>query len=100
MTDLTSIIRGKNLSVNRLGMTGALSTALLFVLCWVASALGFVGSHAFIALFTLAPVLSVTALCIGAISSAALAALQLRSSTTPSRLGPPETAFNAGDLIW
>jgi hypothetical protein len=70
MTDLTPIIRGNRLSVNRLAMTGGLSTTLLFMLCWVAGALGFVGSHAFIALFTLAPVLSVTALCIGAISAA------------------------------
>lgn len=70
MTDPTPIIRGNRLSVNRLAMTGALSTALLFLICWVAGAFGFVGSHAFIALFTLAPVLSVTALCIGAISAA------------------------------
>lgn len=69
MADLPPIIRANRLSVNRLAMTGALSTALLFMLCWVVGALGFVGSHAFIALFTLAPVLSVTALCIGAITA-------------------------------
>jgi hypothetical protein len=63
-------IDGQRLSVNRLAMTGALSTALLFLLCWVAGALGFVGSHAFIALFTLAPVLSINALCIGMLSAA------------------------------
>lgn len=70
MTDLAPIIRANRLSVNRLPITGALTTALLLVVCWAAGALGFVGSHAFIALFTLAPVLSVTALCIGGISAA------------------------------
>ncbi len=70
MTHPKASIHSLRLSVNRLAMTGALSTALLFILCWVAGALGFVGSHAFIALFTLAPVLSVTALCIGMLSAA------------------------------
>jgi hypothetical protein len=44
MTDLTPIIRGNRLSVNRLAMTGGLSTTLLFMLCWVAGALGFVNA--------------------------------------------------------
>ena len=70
MADLAPIIRANSPSVKRLAMTGALSTALLFIICWAAGALGFVGSHAFIALFTLAPVLSITALCIGVISAA------------------------------
>ncbi len=70
MTHPDTSIHAHRLSVNRLAMTGALSTALLFVLCWVAGALGFIGSHAFIALFTMAPVLSVTALCIGMLSAA------------------------------
>ena len=70
MADLIPIIRANRLSVNRLAMTGTLSTPLLFMLCWVAGALGFVGSHAFIAFLTLAPVLSVNALCTGAISAA------------------------------
>ena len=43
----------------------------LFLLCWIASVLGFVGSHAFVGLITLASVFSVTALCIGGISAAA-----------------------------
>lgn len=70
MTHPETSIHALRLSVNRLAMTGALATALLFVLCWIAGVLGFVGSHAFIALFTLAPVLSVTALCIGMLSAA------------------------------
>lgn len=70
MTHPETSIHAHRLSVNRLAMTGALSTVLLFVLCWVAGALGFVGSHTFIALFILAPVLSVTALCIGTLSAA------------------------------
>ena len=70
MTDLAPIIHTHRLSVNRLAITGALATALLFGLCWGAGALGFNGSHAFIALFTTAPVLSLTALCIGVFSAA------------------------------
>ncbi len=69
MTHPKASVHSLKLSVNRLAMTGALSTALLFGLCWVVGALGFVGSHAFIALFTLPPVLSVTALCIGVLSA-------------------------------
>jgi hypothetical protein len=49
VADLIPIIRANRLSVNRLAMTGALSTPPLF---------------------TLAPSLSVTALCIGATSAA------------------------------
>ena len=75
MTDLILNVRADRLSVSRLAMTGAFVTALLFLLCWVAGALGFVGSHAFVALFTLAPVLSITALCIGAISAAVFGAI-------------------------
>ena len=75
MAEPTPIIRGNRLSVNRLAMTGALSTALLFLICWVSGALGFVGSHTFVALFTLAPALSATALCIGAISAAVFGGL-------------------------
>jgi hypothetical protein len=70
VADHAPIILANRISVNRLAMTGALSTTLLFMLCWAVGNLGFVGSHAFIALFTLAPVLSVTALCIGATSAA------------------------------
>lgn len=56
-------------------MTGALVIALLFVLCWIAGAFGFVSSHAFVALFTLAPVLSITALCIGGLAAAIFGAI-------------------------
>ena len=75
MTNLATDTRAGRLSVNRLAMTGALVTMLLFTLCWVAGALGFVGSHGFIALFTLAPVLSVAALCFGAFSAAVFGAV-------------------------
>ena len=75
MTNVATDIRFNRLSVNRLAVTGALVTVLLFVLCWVAGALGFVGTHGFIALFTLAPVLSVAALCIGALSAAVFGAI-------------------------
>ncbi len=70
MTHPETSIYALGLSVNRLAMTGALSTALLLVLCWVAGAVGFVGSHAFIAHSSVAPVLSVTAHCIAVLSAA------------------------------
>ena len=70
MPDLAPIIRVSRRSVNRLATTGVLTTALLLVVCWAAGALGFFGSHAFIAPFTHEPALSVLALGIGAISAA------------------------------
>jgi hypothetical protein len=75
MTDFAPNIRVGMLSVYRFAMTGALSTTLLFVVCWVAGAAGFPGSHRFIALFTLAPVLTLSALCIGAFAAAVFGAI-------------------------
>lgn len=54
-------------SISRLASTGAFGIAAIFAVCWAAAALGIVGSHAFIGLFTLAPSASVNALLIGGI---------------------------------
>ena len=70
MSDFMPTVSTDRLSANRLAITGALVTAMLFLFCWALGALGFVGSHAFVSLFTLAPVLSITALCIGGFSAA------------------------------
>jgi len=55
------------LSISRLALTGAFAIGAIFAVCWAAAALGVVGSHAFIGLFTLAPTASVNALAMGGI---------------------------------
>jgi hypothetical protein len=58
---------GAGLSVIRLTITGAVSLASLFVLCWAGAVATDVRlSHMFIELFTMAPIGSVTALAEGA----------------------------------
>lgn len=50
----------------RLAVTGAGTLLILFVLCWVGSALSLPGaSHMFVALFTAAPIWSWYAVCQG-----------------------------------
>ena len=54
------------LGLRRFSVTGAVVIAVLFVLCWVGSAIGLTGfSHMFVSLFTLAPTASVAAFGIG-----------------------------------
>jgi hypothetical protein len=43
------------LGLSSLASTGAFAIGAIFAVCWAAAALGIVGSHAFIGLFTLAP---------------------------------------------
>jgi len=57
-------------SASRFAVTGAFVALVVFVACWVAAALGIVASHAFVGLFTLAPVTSSSALVVGGISAA------------------------------
>lgn len=53
-------------SAPRLAVAGAFSLTLLFVLCWLGAVIFPVGpSHAFVTLFTAAPVASLTALLVG-----------------------------------
>ena len=68
MTEATPSVRhGARADVLRCTSTGAFATLWLFVLCWIAIALGTpVGAtHAFAALFTMQPAGSVTALWTG-----------------------------------
>ena len=61
----TPTIRGR-LSVIRCAATGAVALGGIFLLCWLGAALGWIGaSHMFLALFTLAPTGSVSALSVG-----------------------------------
>jgi len=53
--------------VSRLASTGAFVVGAIFAACWAAAALGIVGSHASIGLFTLAQTASVAALAMGGI---------------------------------
>jgi hypothetical protein len=54
------------LSPLRCAFTGATVLAILYVACWVAAALGFSGgSHLYLSIFTLAPIASLTTLCVG-----------------------------------
>lgn len=61
----THVIRGR-LTVFRCSAAGAVALGALFVLCWLAAALGWASaSHIYVSLFTLAPVGSTTALAVG-----------------------------------
>lgn len=58
------------LSLSRCAVTGGLTLALVFALCWVAAAAGYLpGAHMFISLFTVQPVDSTAALGVGLVSS-------------------------------
>lgn len=58
-------LRGR-LPLVRCAAAGAIALGALFVLCWIAAALGWTNaSHMYVALFTLAPVGSVTAFAAG-----------------------------------
>lgn len=69
MTDTITTVRQGRADVVRCVSTGAFSTFLLFLLCWVAVALGIPlsATHGFVALFTMQPVGSIEALWMGAL---------------------------------
>ena len=68
-------IAAPRLSISRLTLTGAFVAFVVFSACWAAGAAGIVGSHAFIVLFTVAPIASVKALLTGGASAAGFGAL-------------------------
>ncbi len=74
MIDQFAIVAPR-LSTSRLILTGAFVALVVFSVCWAAGAAGIVGSHAFVALFTLAPIASVKALLVGGASAAGFGAL-------------------------
>lgn len=54
------------ISIVRAAFAGAITLAVLFVLCWIGAATNVIaGSHMYISLFTLAPAPSTTALAAG-----------------------------------
>jgi hypothetical protein len=63
----TEAIPRQRIGVLRLALTGAITAALVFVLCWLGTFIPFSSpTHAYIGLFTLAEMNSVAALCEGA----------------------------------
>ena len=72
----STIARVDRLDVVRCALTGALVAALLFVLCWIGTFIPFASpTHAYIGLFTPAPMSSVQALLEGSCWSLAFGAL-------------------------
>ena len=71
MTEVNRTASLSTLSYMRSASTGAFSTLLLFVLCWVGALVGLPGvlSHAFIGLFTVEPAGSTSSLLIGGLSA-------------------------------
>lgn len=61
----------RTIGVYRAAVAFAVTTLILFVLCWALAAAGMAGSHGFVALFTVLPVASWAALATG--SACALA---------------------------
>jgi hypothetical protein len=57
--------KARGLAVMRLAATGAATLAVLYLACWLGTLINIAGSHAFITIFTTAPVGSVSALAIG-----------------------------------
>lgn len=62
----TSTGPSSRLSIVRCALTGAISLAVLFVICWVGALLVASQSHMFIEIFTRQPVTSIAALAEGA----------------------------------
>ncbi len=71
MTEVSRTASPTTLSYIRSASTGAFSTLLLFVLCWLGIFIGLplVLSHAFVGLFTVEPAGSLSSLLIGALSA-------------------------------
>ncbi len=75
MTEINALA-APPLGVVRCAATGAVVLAILFVLCWAATALSALpASHMFVALFTTAPEVSLTALGVGLCTAVAFGAL-------------------------
>jgi hypothetical protein len=67
---------GRTLSITRLIVTGGITAAAVFVLCWIGTVIPFSSpTHAYISLFTSAPVASTQALVEGTIWSLLFGAL-------------------------
>lgn len=65
-TNLNPSVSGGRLSVRRCAATGAIVLGVLFVLCWLGEAIGWLSaSHMFVALFTSAPPSSIAAIAFG-----------------------------------
>ena len=72
----STIERVDRLDVIRCALTGALVAALLFILCWIGTFIPFSSpTHAYIALFTAAPISSAQALLQGGCWSLAFGAV-------------------------
>ena len=69
MTAITAVPPASRLDIVRCASTGAFATLLIFLLCWVTTALHAPLAHSFISLFTLQPVGSTDALWMGSLSA-------------------------------
>lgn len=69
MTPIDTTPLGGRLGIVRCASTGAFVTLLMFLLCWVTTALGTPLAHSFISLFTVQPVASTDALWMGSLSA-------------------------------
>lgn len=61
--------QASRLDIVRCASTGAFTTLLMFLLCWVTTALGTPLAHSFISLFTVQPVGSTDALWMGGVGA-------------------------------
>ncbi len=69
MTATSIAPQSSRLDIVRCASTGAFATLLMFLLCWVATALYAPLAHSFISLFTIRPVGSTDALWMGSLSA-------------------------------
>lgn len=69
MTEAVLPAHRSRADVLRLASAGAFATLGLFLLCWATIAIGvpFGATHAFVSLFTMQPIASIQALCMGAL---------------------------------
>lgn len=74
-TQQPTLTRLSSLSVTRCAVTGALSLVVLMAVCWIGALVAGQQSHAYISLFTKAPVDSVAALIQGIVWSVAFGAV-------------------------
>lgn len=69
MTAIIAVPQANRLDIVRCASTGAFATLLIFLVCWITTALQTPLAHSFISLFTVQPVGSTDALWMGSLSA-------------------------------